>query len=520
MPPVVQKNGQMVTADALPTLQIDGVVWTQVMIGNTVYAAGDFSTARPAGAAPDTSTTERKNLLAYSITTGKLSTTFKPAALNGQVKALAVSPDKTTLYVGGDFTLVGTAKRLRFAAFNASTGALRSTAPAFNGQVKAITVAGSSIYVGGLFTAVGTTSRSRLAALSVTTGKLTTWAPKAADGVNALVATPDKTKIVVGGKFAKINTTAALGMGAVDARTGVSRAWKVNTVVKDYGANSAILSLAVDADTVYGSGYAYGGGNFEGAFAANPTDGSIRWLQDCHGDTYGVAPIGNTVYTVGHAHYCENMGGFPDTSPRVRWQRALAVTKAARGTVAVNGQSGAHYGNFAGKPAPSLVNWFPQLSAGTYTGMNQGPWSVVGNATYVSAGGEFTTANGRRQQGLVRFAVPASAPNAQGPLYSDATVAPQLSQPVPAAVQVDWLTNVDRDDRTLTYEVLRDDVVVHSVRAVAYFWKRPLLTWTDTAVTEGVTYAYAVRATDPNGNQVTSPVTEVAVQGSGTPAGG
>ena len=36
-----------VSNDALPTVQIDGIVWSQVVIGNTVYVGGSFSNARP-----------------------------------------------------------------------------------------------------------------------------------------------------------------------------------------------------------------------------------------------------------------------------------------------------------------------------------------------------------------------------------------------------------------------------------------------------------------------------------------
>ena len=47
-----QKADQTVSADALPTAQIgNGVVWDQAVVGNTVYVAGSFSTARPAGSA-------------------------------------------------------------------------------------------------------------------------------------------------------------------------------------------------------------------------------------------------------------------------------------------------------------------------------------------------------------------------------------------------------------------------------------------------------------------------------------
>ena len=40
-----------VSADPLPTWQINGVVWSQVVVGNTVYATGSFTKARPPGVA-------------------------------------------------------------------------------------------------------------------------------------------------------------------------------------------------------------------------------------------------------------------------------------------------------------------------------------------------------------------------------------------------------------------------------------------------------------------------------------
>jgi hypothetical protein len=39
-----------VSADVLPTVQINGVAWSQAVVGNTVYVAGSFTTVRPAGA--------------------------------------------------------------------------------------------------------------------------------------------------------------------------------------------------------------------------------------------------------------------------------------------------------------------------------------------------------------------------------------------------------------------------------------------------------------------------------------
>ena len=91
-----------VSADALPTVQIDGIVWQQVIIGNVAYAVGQFNTARPAGAAPGTNTVARNNILAYDVTTGNLITTFT-ASLNGMAKTIAASPDGSKLFVGGAF---------------------------------------------------------------------------------------------------------------------------------------------------------------------------------------------------------------------------------------------------------------------------------------------------------------------------------------------------------------------------------------------------------------------------------
>ena len=66
-----------VSADSLPTVQIDGVVWSQAIVGNTVYAGGSFANARPAGSAAGTNLTPRANMLSYDITTGNLNTVVR-----------------------------------------------------------------------------------------------------------------------------------------------------------------------------------------------------------------------------------------------------------------------------------------------------------------------------------------------------------------------------------------------------------------------------------------------------------
>ncbi|HEY5515811.1 MAG TPA: cell surface protein, partial [Pengzhenrongella sp.] len=76
-----------VSADPLPTVQIDGVVWKQALVGDTVYAGGQFTNARPAGSPPGVNTVTRNNLLSFDVTTGVLNSGWAPNP-NGQVLAV------------------------------------------------------------------------------------------------------------------------------------------------------------------------------------------------------------------------------------------------------------------------------------------------------------------------------------------------------------------------------------------------------------------------------------------------
>ena len=120
--PPAPSSPATVSTDPLPTVQVDGVVWTQVIVGNTVYVGGSFATARPAGAARGVNTVPRSNFLAYDLNTGAL-LPFAPT-FNAQIRAMAVSPDQKTLYVGGQFTQVNGVNRYRLVAFDLATGAV------------------------------------------------------------------------------------------------------------------------------------------------------------------------------------------------------------------------------------------------------------------------------------------------------------------------------------------------------------------------------------------------------------
>lgn len=505
-----------VTADALPTAQINGVAWVQRVVGNTVFVGGQFTNARPAGAAPGTAQVARNNLMAYNLTTGVM-TNFAPN-LNGQVKAMAVSPDGSRLYVGGSFTTVNGANRYRLVAFNTATGAQITTwaPPSVNATVNSIVATNTTVYVGGVFGIAGGQTRSRLAAFSATNGALTGWAPSADATVNALVMTPDG-GIVVGGAFLNINGASSYGLGKVSQSDGTKLSWDpsgAGHTVANAGVNSAILSLATDGNAVYGTGYHYGsGGNLEGTFSANPATGALNWVVNCHGDTYDAAAVGGAIYTVSHAHYCTPVGGFPQSDPwAINMRRSLAFTTAATGT---NSRDEWGYYNWENAPSPSMLNWFPVLAAGTFTGKTQAAWSVAGNGDYVVLGGEFPSVNGKAQQGLVRFAVKPIAPSKEGPEYSGASFPPSIVS-IPGGARVAWQANSDKDDNTLTYKVTRDGTTVYQSSAKSTFWNRPTMGFIDKNLTAGVTYKYRLSATDGSGNTVQSDNVSYVAAGGGT----
>lgn len=501
--PADPKTPVTVTADALPTVQIDGVVWQQTVIGNTVYAVGKFSTARPAGAAPGSQTVSRKNILAYNLQTGALISGFAPT-LNAQALTITTSPDKSRLYVGGDFTSVSGVTRNRVVALNPTTGAVISGfAPRVNGTVRAVVATADTVFVGGTFTTVGSTGRSRLAALRATDGALLSWKPNAAGGrVNALVLSPDSKRVVAGGHFTTLNGSSkpGFGLGAVDSVTGSNVATPVNDVVRNAGDAAGITSLSTDGTHWYGTGYIYGGsGNLEGSFAAYWSNLGIKWIEDCHGDSYSLFANDKAAYVAGHPHYCGNLGGFPDTNPTT-WHRAIAFSKAATRTLIKDTHG---YASFTGKPAPELLTWFPDMDTGTATGQGQGPWSVAGNSQYIVMGGEFKNVNFKGQQGLVRFAVSSIAPNKEGPRSTASSTNPALDSPSSGVIRVRWQSNWDRDNANLTYQVYRDGAVVNTQAKATNFWNRPTMEYQD-KVAAGSTHSYKIVVKDPFGNAKTS----------------
>ncbi|GCE76119.1 PKD domain-containing protein [Cellulomonas biazotea] len=506
-----------VAADSLPTVQIDGVVWQQGIAGSKVFVGGDFANARPAGSAAGTNLVPRANLLAYDVTTGVLDAGWAPNP-NAQVRTVAVSPDGSRVYVGGSFTSIAGQARYRIAAFDAATGALVSSfAPGVDSQVRTIVATNSTVYVGGAFTSANGVARNKVAAFSAADGSLLPWAPSADDGsVSALVVSPDGTQVIAGGSFSTFNGSGnpGYGLARVDAVTGATLPLAINGLIRNGSTQASITSLTTDATSFYVTGYVFGStGNLEGTARGDWATGELVWVEDCHGDTYAAWPgPGDAVYVAGHPHYCGNIGGFPQTEPWT-FYRGLAFSKAVTGTATADPYG---YYNYAGKPTPTLLNWYPDLNSGSYTGQGQGPWTVTGNDEYLLYGGEFTIVNNKGQQGLARFARTDIAPNKQGPRLASATWPLSAASFQAGTVRLSWPANYDRDNENLTYTVSRNAQVIHTVTAGSVVWKRPQMGFMDTGLTPGTTYTYRVKAVDPFGNSAITDQVQVTVSDEGS----
>ena len=394
-------------------MQINGVVWQQIIVGNTVYATGQFTSARPAGSALGVNETPRSNILAYDITTGNLITTWAPT-LNAQGFALAARPDGKTIYVGGDFDQVSGVSRSRIAAIDATTGAVKTNFnPGANTTVRAIAVnnGNGTVYYGGFFTSIGAGSgnapRSRAAAADAS-GALLPWAPVTDREIVAMIVHQASGRVILGGSFNTLNGVQARGSGSVDGVTGASMPWAANQTIQNYGSGVEIGSFTTDGTNIFGSGWTFlaggGEGNLEGVFSADAMTGNINWINATRGDNYSIAYTNGVIYSVGHTHDAGMLGWNPQTPDPWQFQRTNAINSTVSPTLTNAYGTNSLWDYFPGFKAAQPLHWMPTLTGGTYTGEGQAAWSVAANSDYVVEGGEFPKVNNIQQQGLVRFA--------------------------------------------------------------------------------------------------------------------
>ncbi|WP_445270094.1 DNRLRE domain-containing protein [Streptomyces sp. DSM 41634] len=458
------------TADPLSTWQPNGVVWALAEAGGQVFAGGTFSTVRPpaGGAGSEQSAV---NFAALDAATGaptscKLS--FTVASGTATVRALALSPDKTTLYAGGYFGAVnGTAVSSLAAIDVASCTVKAGFRPAFAATVRALAVTGDTVYAGGDFLSVAGQPRERFAAVGAADGALKPFTADADEPGRAVEVTPDGNSVVLGGDFFTVNGANTHALAVVDATSGAL----TKTYAGFIETNSVVKDIATDATGFYTANEGTGGGVFDGRIALNLGDFGQRWRDTCLGATQAVLPYQSVLYSASHAHDCSSVGEFPDG------QRHHLLAQPTSGT---------------GK-----LGWAPDTNDGIGEGIGPRVMTVgsKGGVQYLWVGGEFTTVNGAAQQSLTRFASTGDTGAPTVPVASAVSFKP-------GEVQVRWRTSLDLDDSALTYRIYRNGAAtpIATVTADSLFFKRPQASWTDTTVAAGQSYTYRVTATDAAGN--------------------
>ncbi|MYR66053.1 hypothetical protein GTW44_05285 [Streptomyces sp. SID8360] len=470
-----------ITADDLTTWQTNGIVWSMAAGDGVVYAGGTFSTLRPPGAAAGTSEQPALNFAAFDAATGSptgCSLSFTLSSGTATVRALALSPDGKTLYAGGQFGSVNGEGVSNIAAVDTATCTPRKDFKiSVSATVRAIDVTANTVYFGGDFNSVGGQTRKKFAA--VTTGAaLLPFTADADEVARAVQVTPDGRHVALGGDFFKVNGTSSHALAVVDATTGA--------LVKSYPGfipdTSTVQDLTTDATGLYTANEGTGGGVFDGRIAIDLAGYQQRWRDTCLGATQAVLVHSGVLYSGSHAHDCADMGEFPD-QPR---KHLLAQSV----------------------DDPELLPWFPDTNDGI--GEPVGPRVMSqtdrGGHHYLWVGGEFTTVNGVRQQGLTRFA---DGPDTGAPWVPNVS----LSTLTPGRIDVNWQTSFDTDDGELTYRIYKDgaSTPVHTTTGYSVFWDRPQLRWTDTAVAAGETHSYRITASDGTNTSAKSPAQSATV---------
>lgn len=315
-------------------------VWQLQQCGDTMYAVGQFTAIGQGN-----KTYTRGNAFSFSATTGSVTSWDPRVSGSGSfVHSIALSPDCTTAYLGGQFNSVQGAPAANIAAVDTSTGALRTGfGHSTDAEVDTVQYTHGQLLVGGRFTGINGVSRTRLASLDPTTGAVTSYVNLAISGTYPNAATHvynaqinhAGTKMLVEGVFTSIGgfarqQVAMLDLGSasvtVDGWNSPEFTQACNLSFYVRGAN-----WSPSDDTVYIASTGYKPVSGPGSSTSNPRAGlcdaaaafpatsatvNHKWINYTGCDSYyAVVADTKNVYVSGHERWANNPNGCDAAGP-------------------------------------------------------------------------------------------------------------------------------------------------------------------------------------------------------------
>jgi hypothetical protein len=274
---------------------------------DTVYIGGDFTSLRNVDTGQ---VVPRGRLAAFDRDTGAL-LGWAPDASN-QVRTITALSD--TIFVGGTFTRVNGATRIRVAAITTG-GQVTDWRVPVNARVNDLEVIGDQLYIAGIFTEVGGQGHTGIARVSTSTPAEADgdWNPSASE-VNGVTAAPNGNDLVLAGRFTSLNGANRRYLGSVRLDNGAVTGWAPAAECP------ACWHRGVVADS--NSVYVAGAGPAGRLVRYNATTGARVWRSTANGDIQAVEVFDGIVYGGGHA---TRMGG--------QDRRFMAAVSAATGAV-------------------------------------------------------------------------------------------------------------------------------------------------------------------------------------------
>lgn len=206
------------------------------------FASGVFATTSLIG------TSTRLRVVKLDPDTGTPLAWSGPELAGGIPAANAAEPAMqvlgSTLYLGGDFTTVNGASRLRVAAVDTASGALLPWAPWVGGRVRSLAATASGVAIGGDFTSVGGVRRQNLVALDLRSGRPLANTPGVDLRVNALLKLGDVMVVAGGRPFG----TSGPDVLAFSTTTGIPLNWSLSSDLQ-------VWTLASDGRRLFVGGW-------------------------------------------------------------------------------------------------------------------------------------------------------------------------------------------------------------------------------------------------------------------------